>query len=165
MLFRSGEFPDYDRLAGALERRFGGKWFVLVRLHPQLVARNMDMDVKAKNLIDVSRVDDMYEILAACDAFMTDYSSAAFDAAVMRIPIFLYAYDYAEYKEERGGLLWDLKELPFPLATNDDELEEGIGGFIEEMYLYKLRKLMETVDMTEDGRASEKVVTYLMERS
>ena len=160
-----GEFPDYDRLAGALERRFGGKWFVLVRLHPQVVARNMDMDVKAKNFIDVSRVDDMYEILAACDAFMTDYSSAAFDAAVMRIPIFLYAYDYAEYKEERGGLLWDLKELPFPLATNDDELEEGIGGFIEEMYLYKLRKLMETVDMTEDGRASEKVVTYLMERS
>ena len=53
--------------------------------------------ISDKRLIDISGEDDMYEILAGCDAFMTDYSSAAFDAMVMKIPIFLYCDDYHEY--------------------------------------------------------------------
>ena len=85
---------DYDVLINALEKRFGGKWYVFLRLHPQLVARNMLSNDKNERLIDVSKVDDMYEILAGCDAFITDYSSAAFDAAVMKIPVFIYADDY-----------------------------------------------------------------------
>ncbi|MDE7019194.1 MAG: CDP-glycerol glycerophosphotransferase family protein, partial [Lachnospiraceae bacterium] len=126
-------FPDYKRLIIALERRFGGKWYLFLRLHPQLVVRNLDKDMMEKGgnvstvdknavenkIIDVSRVDDMYELLAGCDAFMTDYSSAAFDAAVMKIPVFLYVDDYKEYEEERGKLLWDLRRLPFPLALDD----------------------------------------------
>ena len=81
-------FPDYRKLTGALEKRFGGKWYIFLRLHPQLVARNLDRGVTdgkrdGTNVVDVSRVDDMYAVLAGCDAFMTDYSSAAFDAAVM----------------------------------------------------------------------------------
>ncbi len=43
----------------------------------------------------------MYEILAGCDAFMTDYSSAAFDAALMKCPVFLYVDDYEKYEKER----------------------------------------------------------------
>ena len=77
----------------------------------------------------------MYEILAGCDAFMTDYSSAAFDAAVMKIPVFLYADDYGEYEAERGRLLWDLRKMPFPLALDDEEVEGKIVGFQEAMYL------------------------------
>ena len=38
-------FPDYGRLIKALEERFGGEWCVFLRLHPQLVARNLDLDV------------------------------------------------------------------------------------------------------------------------
>jgi len=125
-------FPDYQRLIESLEKRFGGMWIILLRLHPQLVARNLDLEVAQSltelqgKVVSASRIDDMYEILAGCDAFMTDYSSAAFDAAVMEIPVFLYADDYAEYEKERGKLLWNLKELPFPLAVTDDELEDKI---------------------------------------
>ena len=136
-------FPDYKRLIIALERRFGGKWYLFLRLHPQLVVRNLDKDMMEKGgnvstvdknavenkIIDVSRVDDMYELLAGCDAFMTDYSSAAFDAAVMKIPVFLYVDDYKEYEEERGKLLWDLRRLPFPLALDDGELESRVVTF------------------------------------
>ena len=150
-------FPDYQRLAKALEERIGGKWHIFLRLHPQLVARNLDSDMTGENITDVSRVDDMYELLAGCDAFMTDYSSAAFDAAVMQIPIFLYADDYEEYEQERGKLLWDLRELPFPLAVNNDELEEQIREFDEKSYLDKLDKLLEDTGMMEDGKAAKRV--------
>lgn len=191
-------FPDFVRLVNAMERRFGGKWHVLLRLHPQLVARNLDRDVvesldknidsgkgrgvsgaevradeeapdngEAENLpagkkvMDASRVDDMYEILAGCDAFMTDYSSAAFDAAVMKIPVFLYADDYAEYEGERGKLLWDLRKLPFPLALNDEELEKQIEAFDKEAYPEKLEKLFAETEMAEDGMAAGRVADII----
>lgn len=166
-------FPDYTCLFSALERRFGGKWYLFLRLHPQLVARNLDRNLAEGSsvsgdkvdkstmrniIIDVSRVDDMYELLAGCDAFMTDYSSAAFDAAVMRIPVFLYADDYEEYEGERGKLLWDLRKLPFPLATNNEELEKQIEGFDADGYLNQLDKLFQETEMVEDGKAAVHVV-------
>lgn len=154
-------FPDYQRLVKALETRFRGKWYIFLRLHPQLVARNLDSDMTGVNIIDVSRVDDMYEILAGCDAFMTDYSSGAFDAAVMKIPIFLYADDYEEYEQERGKLLWDLRKLPFPLAVNNDELEEKIQKFDEKSYIEGLEKLFADTGMVEDGNASKYVADML----
>jgi CDP-glycerol glycerophosphotransferase len=111
--------------------------------------------------MDVSRVDDMYEILAGCDAFMTDYSSAAFDAAVMRIPIFLYCDDYQEYEVERGKLLWDLRKLPFPLAEDNGELVQRIRDFDEDAYRTALDKLSEETGVVEDGAASGKVVELI----
>lgn len=162
-------FPDFGRLLAALEKRFGGTWYLFLRLHPQLVARNMDRgaedggteerhsDGRKKRIVDVSRVDDMYEILAGCDAFMTDYSSAAFDAAVMKIPVFLYADDYGEYESERGRLLWDLRKMPFPLALDDEELEEKIVGFQEAVYLDGLETLFRETGMVEDGNAAGRV--------
>lgn len=160
-------FPDYKNLIDSLEKRFGGTWIVLLRLHPQLVARNLDLEIADSlaelngKVISTSRVDDMYEVLAGCDAFMTDYSSAAFDAAVMEIPVFLYADDYKEYEGERGKLLWDLRKLPFPLAENNQELKEQIEGFDEERYQENLEKLFLETEMVEDGKASEKVVEFI----
>lgn len=153
-------FPDYKRLINSLEKRFGGTWIVLLRLHPQLVARNMDLQI-ADNILELkgkvisaSRIDDMYEVLAGCDAFLTDYSSAAFDAAVMEIPVFLYANDYKEYEGERGKLLWDLRELPFPLALDDGELEEVVEKFDEELYRKPLEEMFFKTGMSESGRAA-----------
>ena len=151
-------FPDYEILKASLEKRFGGEWIVLLRLHPQLVAAHLDEQIENSYVVDASRVDDMYEILAGCDAFLTDYSSAAFDAAVMRIPVFLYADDYAEYEIERGKLLWDLRTLPFPLAMDNDELVENIRNYDEEIYQERSERFFNEAKMIEDGRASCRVV-------
>lgn len=157
-------FPDYKVLKTALEDRFGGRWVIALRFHPQLVARNLDNGVSSGDVtIDVSRVDDMYEILAGCDAFMTDYSSAAFDAAVMRMPVFLYCDDYAEYEGERGKLLWDLREenFPFLLATNNKELEEKIQGFDDGTYQERLKQMFTETGAVEDGKATERLVEFI----
>ena len=70
---------------------------------------------KSEYVIDISYKDDLYEYLAAVDVAVTDYSSVAFDAAYMKIPVFLYVDDYKEYVEDRGDLLWRYEEIPFPL--------------------------------------------------
>ncbi len=157
---------DYDCLIHALENRFGGCWYIFLRLHPQLVARNLDRNIREivsveGRIVDISRVDDMYELLAGCNAFMTDYSSAAFDAAVMRVPVFLYAEDSREYQKERGRLLWKLEELPFPFAVSNDELERSIINFDEKAYLRGLEQLFADVEMVEDGLAAKRVADVL----
>lgn len=157
-------FPDYEKLKDSLEKRFGGKWYIMLRLHPQLIARGLGVksNKDADYLVDGSIKDDMYELLAACDAFMTDYSSAAFDAMVMGIPIFLYCDDYKDYENERGSLLWNLHELPFPLAQNNDEMVTGIDEFNKEKYLTSLDKMLTETGMVEDGSASQRVGNYIM---
>lgn len=162
-IFAEYDSVNYDKLIEALEERFGGKWYIFLRLHPQLVARKLHQEVKEGHLIDVSNVDDMYEILAGCDAFLTDYSSAAFDAAVMKIPVFICAEDYEKYERERGKLLWDMENLPFPFALNAEELNLKIKTFDSSLYLEKLEELFRKTEMIEDGRASERVAKFMEE--
>lgn len=162
------EFPNFSWLIRDLEKRFGGVWYIFLRLHPQLVARGMDKEIDKRTkdnerIIDVSEIDDMYEILAGCDAFMTDYSSAAFDAAVMKIPVFLYCSDYGEYERERGKLLWDLRMLPFPLSLDKDELEKNIINFDEKNFMQGLEVLLKDTEMTEDGKAAWYVAEKIKE--
>lgn len=156
-------FPDYDRLKVSLERRFGGTWIILLRLHPQLVVRGICQEEQSGACVDVSQIDDMYELLAGCEGFLTDYSSAAFDAAVMKIPVFLYCEDYREYERERGKLLWDLKEknFPFPLAEDDDELNDRIEDFDDRTYSDRLDELFTACGMEEDGRGAETVADLI----
>lgn len=154
--------PDYGCLVKALEKRFGGKWYIFLRLHPQLTVRHIEANTQNPRLIDVSKIDDMYELLAGCDAFLTDYSSAAFDAAVAKMPVFLYADDYEEYEAERGKLLWDLRELPFPLGTTDTELSRQIVDFNEQQYNQMLDLLFCTTGIHEDGSASTQVIKSVL---
>lgn len=166
----SQDFPDYGRMIDSLEKRFGGTWYIFLRLHPQLVAKKMNCNIQMglgelkERILDISKMDDMYEILAGCDAFITDYSSAAFDAAVMRIPIFLYASDYKKYEGERGSLLWNLRQLPFPLILDDREMCRIIENFDTETYQAGISKLFLETQMIEDGHAAEKVVKFLQEK-
>ncbi len=156
---------DYGILIKSLEKKFGGKWYIFLRIHPQLVAGQIKHWIQNKTenmrIIDVSKKDDMYEILAGCDAFITDYSSAAFDAAVMGIPIFLYCDDYSEYQKERGKLLWDLRKMPFGLAKNNEELQTVIENFDVNAYTLKIQELFKITGMMEDGKASRRVVDFI----
>lgn len=154
-------FPNFETLKTSLESKFGGKWYILLRLHPQLVVRGL-ADVSEDGIVDVSKVDDMYEILAGCDAFMTDYSSAAFDAAIMEIPIFLYCDDYEEYETERGKLLWNLRELPFVFAEDDEKLTCGVVDFGEREYLDELSRFQKEIVVVENGYATPKLVKFII---
>jgi CDP-glycerol glycerophosphotransferase len=158
---KNNHIPDFELLLRALKKKFCGEWFVFLRLHPQLTVRNISSIENGEKLIDISKADDMYEFLAGCDAFITDYSSAAFDAAVMRVPIFIYADDYRTYESERGKLLWDLNSLPFPLASSNQELQKKISEFSETEYQKNLSLLFTDTKMSEKGIASKDVVDFI----
>lgn len=154
---------DFARLIEALEKRFGGTWYIFLRLHPQLAAKMQGLKVgqASEKLIDVSQRPDMNEIIAGADAFLTDYSSAIFEGAMIGMPGFIYADDLEEYVADRGDLFFDMYKLPFPTALNNDELMENISEFDEEKYKEALSQFMDEVGMFEDGKASRRVVDLI----
>lgn len=158
---------DFERLLDALEKRFNGKWYIFLRMHPQLAAKMEKLKTHhvSEHLIDVSQRPDMNEIIAGCDAFLTDYSSAIFEANMIGIPGFIYADDLEEYIADRGKLFFDMYKLPFPVALDNDELMECIEQFNEDVYKKKTDRFMKKVGLFEDGKASKRVVNLIERRS
>lgn len=150
---------NFELLTSALREKFGGDWYIMLRLHPQLAAQldGLPLHHKAEHMIDVSQADDMNEVLAATDVFITDYSSSAFDALNMYIPVFLYADDLQEYTAERGELMWDMYKLPFSIAETNEQLRQNILQFAEETYQKAVRCFLNEHEVVEDGRASVRV--------
>ena len=63
-----------------------------------------------------------------------DYSVMTFDAAYIKIPVFLYVYDLRDYINDRGDLMWDLHNLPFQFTENMKVLAQSIEVFDNEKY-------------------------------
>lgn len=177
---------DFSRLIKNFEKHFGGKWMIALRLHPQLADKFEG--IKDQNLsdimIDLTKESDLYEVLPGMDAFITDYSSAAMDASCMHIPVMLYADDLEEYTKDRGTLTWNFTsdskkpiysnrkivpsfdvKLPFPLAQNNDELEDIIINFDEANYEKELSDYEAGVGLLFDGKASARVADAIIENS
>ena len=152
---------EFSRLRHALEEKFGGIWVVFVRLHPQLALKGISYNNTEDGVIDVTTIDDMYELLAATDAFVSDYSSAAFDASYMKIPVFLYVDDLDDYVADRGKLTWNIAEIPFSMAKNNDELENNILRFDNKEYIKRLDELFSSIKLLEDGKASKRIADYI----
>ena len=155
---------DFEGVLNALEKRFGGNWRVMLRLHPQLAVLREQLDVADEighKIIDVTQEPDMNELLAASDAFLTDYSSAMFESMLMYIPSFLYVDDLDEYISDRGVLMFDLDELPFPWSKDNQGLLDNILHFDEDKYAERVKKMIDQYKIVIDGQASRKVVEFI----
>ena len=154
---------DFEMLSNTLHEKFGGTWYIFLRLHPQLAAQMEGIPLKNQSeyMVDVSQADDMNEVLAAADVFVTDYSSSAFDAVNMRIPVFLYMDDLQEYVQDRGKLMWDMDKIPFAVAETNEVLQEEILRFNKEKYCEAVEGFLNEHGVLEDGNASERVVDVI----
>lgn len=169
---------DFERLLANLEKKFGGVWYLCVRVHPQLAPTFQEYkDTKVQDrLIDESQADDMYEILAGMDAYITDYSSAIFEAGFAHIPSFIYADDIQKYNQARGNLMWNIASdphdhvtnnkqmtpdmdviLPFPIASDNEELEQTIWEFDRQRYEERLDRFHRDIELVFNGNASQKI--------
>lgn len=153
---------DYNGLKAALEKRFGGEWYIVLRLHPS-IAKESNKIKKPEFVIDASGYEDSQELASACDIMISDYSSMMFEPAFVRKPVFLFATDKKDYIDQEYDLLIDYDLLPFPIAESNEELMHEIEEFQQDAYEKKLDAFMEKYGVHEDGHASERAAQLISE--
>ncbi len=151
---------DFNKVKEALERKFGGSWLILLRLHPVVASESRKLD-KPEYVVDVSDYYDSEELVAASDIMITDYSSIMFEPAFVKKPVFLLAVDRKEYIDGERGLLIDYEDLPFSIAESNDELIQNMERFEQKEYEEKVQQFLDEYGVHEDGHAGERAAVFV----
>ena len=146
---------DFGRLKAALESKFGGEWVILLRMHYYLADKAMAS--QADFLRNATDYPDMQDLLQCADVLLTDYSSCMWDFSLMGKPCFLYARDIAEYRGERD-FYTPIDSWPFPLAADNDSLEQVIANFDEGRYRTDVDRHHTELGSAESGTATAQCV-------
>lgn len=153
---------DFGVIKNALEERFGGEWFILLRLHPnvQNSIGELCLEPWVKN---ATAYPDSQELVAACDILISDFSSIMFEPAFVHKPVFLLASDFDNYVGKEYELAIAYESLPFARAESNGQLAENIRAYKEDEYVARVDAFMEHYGVKEDGHASERAVKYILD--
>lgn len=154
---------DFERIRREAEKRYGGDWILLVRLHPTMFEKAKDIVDYNSFIRDGSIVKDTQELLAMADILITDYSSIIFDFMVTYKPALIYAPDIDAYTKERDFHI-DLKNTPFIITQNQDELIKEIINFEEASYHHRIDIFNSKYGIKNDGLASKRIATLIHKR-
>lgn len=150
---------DYVNVIYALSKRFGGQWRILARLHPTM--RNEGNKIENTSpIINASNYEDMQELLIASDVLISDYSSIITEFGLMKKPIFLFATDIAEYKNERE-FYCDYFSLPFSVSETNEQLIKNITNFSYKNYSQKIDDCFQNFGIQEFGNASQTIADII----
>lgn len=156
---KEDESLQIEDCLSALSERFGGQWIAFYRVHYFLTS-----SIPAtEQVIDVSTYPDMQELLCAADVLITDYSSSMWDMSLTGKPCFIYATDIADYQQERD-FYTPMKEWPFPVAQNNDELEFVIKNFDQQKYADDIKCHHDALGSRETGHASQTVGDFIYQK-
>lgn len=108
-------------------KELGAGFVVLFRAHYE-VASYFDFQ-HHDQFIDVSRYQDLNDLLIVSDALISDYSSIFFDYSIMEKPMYCFAFDYDEYLKNRGLYIDIEKDFPCVVHRTEDSLLKEIHDF------------------------------------
>lgn len=152
---------DLDRTLRCLEDKTGEKWLCMYRAH--YLSKGIDLTAVRDRIVDVTKYEDMSELLLAADMVLTDYSSCALDFIVRDRPALFYIPDWAEYVATRG-VYFDMREAPFMTAANQDELEALIRDLTPERAAANCAAIRDYFGYYETGRATDAACDYIISK-
>ena len=153
---------DYKKVLNSLKSKFGGEWQFCVKLHPHLISKSEQLNY-GDDVLDLTKYDDIQELLAISDILISDYSSLMFDFGLTKRPCFLYVPDLEEYTNQDRKLYFDIKQLPFISTKSSADLVNEIGRFDIEKYNKELNTFLDSINSFENGNSCEKLVERINE--
>ncbi len=149
-------------LLSSLEKRFGGKWVFLVRMHPYVNIDKEKIFTFNDSVFDASSYPDSSDLLLSADVVITDYSSCIFDFMFTRRPSFIFATDLDKYNTSRG-FYYSITETPFSIAKDNNTLLKNVENFDEKKYVNAIDNFLKKHECIEDGNSSFRAVELVKE--
>ena len=137
---------NYAQVVDALEKKFGGKWAVIVRLHPNIFEYQKQIQYNDR-ILNGSLVEDIGDLTYISDIVVSDYSSSIFYGMRMKKITFIYAEDWKEYNRD---FEFDLHELPAIFTASNEEFIQAIAKFDSNEYYRKLDGFLSEIGFYEE---------------
>lgn len=151
-MFKEGE-NGFQQILRAHEKRFGGKWAMLFRVHPACLQQEKEMGWDfGENVHDVSAYGDMTDLMVACDTVITDYSSVSFEFSLTDKPCWLLFDDFEQYSR-MNAISLDVRQVLFDKCRDLSALTDAIEHFDESAYKRSVQTMRETFGSYERGEA------------
>lgn len=152
------------RLLTRLSEQLGGKWRLLIRLHPN--ARRYANEVITANpgSIDVTGYPDLTDLILAADIIVSDFSSVMFNALYADKPVFIFAQDYKDYISNERGVYSIVNKLPFSVSQSTDELLLNVAKFDFVAYQSHRDDFLELIGSSESGHSASELANHILAR-
>lgn len=147
-----------------LSEQLGGKWRLLIRLHPN--ARRFADEVIAANpgALDVTSYPDLTDLILSSDIIVSDFSSVMFNALYADKPVFIFAQDYKDYISNERGVYSIVNKLPFSVSQSTEELLLNVSGFDPATYQSRRNEFLELIGDSESGHSASKLASHILAR-
>ena len=132
------------------------KYTLIVKKHPNMKCK-------------ISRIDDIYtcddfsavDLLPIADYVITDYSAISLEAAILEKKVYLYLYDYNDYKKNPGINLNLQKE--FKYTFND--VNDLYNSILNDKYdLESIKKIKHKYLPNCDGNVTKKLADFILDK-
>lgn len=151
---------DVPKLISACEKKFGGEWIFVYRVHHE-VQKEISLEKLSQKkpgmIFDGNVGQDMADYLCVADILITDFSGSLFDFAITGKPCFLYAPDRERYENIERGFYLPIDSLPYSMSEDSDGLYRQIALFDRNAYEKGVTRFLQTIGSVHDGKASTRV--------
>ncbi len=143
---------------------------ILVIKHHPFVKQEVAIPEKWKDRVfDLSQYDNVNDLLLVTDLLITDYSSSVFEAALLEVPMMLYAFDEKEYIGSRDFYFSLDRFAVGPIAHSFREMTDAVSKYFEgrnrEAFLSteKTERFRQDFLSALDGSSTMKIYEYIKE--
>lgn len=156
-IYKFASDMDYD----LMKQQLSDEYVMIVKFH-YLVKDNIDWSRYQGFIYEFNQHQDIADLYLVSDILITDYSSVMFDYSLLKRPMFFFAYDIENYKNNLRGFYFDfLATAPGPIVKTTAELADSILQYDAKEWEDRYRIFTDTYNHADDGNASKKVVRLI----
>ena len=154
---KEGHYPHYRFDYKQIFEKFGDEYRIIIKHHPHVNNKLVIENEYKDRVIDLSKNEELNELLFVTDILITDYSSVIFEATLLDIPMLFYAFDLDEYISRRGFYCEYISFIPGKLVENMDEIIAAlmVGDFEADKIIEFKQDFFDDLDGKSGKRASD----------
>ncbi len=159
--FRKGEDPGIfaHAISELITHIDSERYDLILKIHPLQQGLDLSQISGSKNVF-VDKEFSTYDMLFVADMAISDYSCVVYEAAVLDMPVYFYAYDFDTYVTRRGMYIDYEKEMPSPIARTAEQLAQEI----EKPYdMARLAAFRDKYISPENKNETERMVSFIFD--
>lgn len=140
---------DFD--GNSIIQALDDEWILVNKLHP-LLQKHIAASDRNLDLSD----EDLYTLMAASTAMISDYSSVIFDYSLLKKPMISYVPDLETYEHTIGLNIPYLKDFPGAIAKKESDVIQAVQNLNQYDY-QKLERFQKKYISHTDGQNTRRV--------